>query len=254
MTGNYFLSAIARWNDYSGRARRAEFWSYTLIAWLIDVFAIFITAMVLNSAIDDETFSDFNSAGLSGRYPFPRRRFARVIDNLSDDGGKVIAYDIQFTEQTNAEDDNALVNSVADAGNVAWDMEAYQWLLTGKDFDSIHPSLQRQAILNMAYGLYEVVPDKLYQVRGFDITNFTVVKSDIGWIVLDPGTAAETARAALAHLRSTNSVERSCPWTWCRRLGGRDLDGRSGRCCHAAAAGSMRVRSSRIGAIVSRVM
>jgi adenylate cyclase len=69
-------------------------------------------------AIDDETFSDFNSAGLSGRYPFPRRRFARVIDNLSRDGAKVIAYDIQFTEQTNADDDNALINSVADAGNV----------------------------------------------------------------------------------------------------------------------------------------
>jgi adenylate cyclase len=69
-------------------------------------------------AIDDETFSDFNSAGLSGRYPFPRKRFARVIDNLSNDGAKVIAYDIQFTEQTNADDDNALINSVADAGNV----------------------------------------------------------------------------------------------------------------------------------------
>jgi adenylate cyclase len=69
-------------------------------------------------AIDDETFSDFNSAGLSGRYPFPRRRFARVIDNLSRDGAKIIAYDIQFTEQTNADDDNALINSVADAGNV----------------------------------------------------------------------------------------------------------------------------------------
>jgi adenylate cyclase len=69
-------------------------------------------------AIDDETFSDFNSAGLSGRYPFPRKRFARVIDNLSDDGARVIAYDIQFTERTNNEDDNALINSVANAGNV----------------------------------------------------------------------------------------------------------------------------------------
>jgi adenylate cyclase len=69
-------------------------------------------------SIDDETFSDFNSAGLSGRYPFPRKRFARVIDNLARDGAKVIAYDIQFTEQTNAEDDNALINSVANAGNV----------------------------------------------------------------------------------------------------------------------------------------
>jgi hypothetical protein len=41
---------------------------------------------------------------------------------------------------------------MADAGHVAWDMASYGWLLTGKDFESIHPSLQRQAILNMAYG------------------------------------------------------------------------------------------------------
>jgi len=33
-------------------------------------------------------------------------------------------------------------------------------------FESIHPSLQRQAVLNMAYGLYEVVPGRIYQVRG----------------------------------------------------------------------------------------
>ena len=69
-------------------------------------------------AIDDDTFSDFNSAGLSGRYPFPRKRFARVIDNLDRDGAKVIAYDIQFTERTNDVDDNALITSVLDAGNV----------------------------------------------------------------------------------------------------------------------------------------
>jgi hypothetical protein len=44
---------------------------------------------------------------------------------------------------------------MAGAGHVAWDMGSYGWLLSGKDFESIHPSLQRQAILNMAYGLYE---------------------------------------------------------------------------------------------------
>jgi alkyl sulfatase BDS1-like metallo-beta-lactamase superfamily hydrolase len=43
---------------------------------------------------------------------------------------------------------------MADAGNVAWDMGSYRWLLENKDFQSIHPSLQRQAVLNMAYGLY----------------------------------------------------------------------------------------------------
>jgi linear primary-alkylsulfatase len=43
---------------------------------------------------------------------------------------------------------------MAEAGNVAWDMGSYDFLLEGKDFDSVNPSLQRQAILNMAYGLY----------------------------------------------------------------------------------------------------
>ena len=86
---------------------------------------------------------------------------------------------------------------MADAGHVAWDMGSYQWLLQGKDFDSIHPSLQRQAILNMAFGLYEVVPDKIYQMRGFDLANISFIKGDTGWIVFDPLTAKETARAAL---------------------------------------------------------
>ena len=89
---------------------------------------------------------------------------------------------------------------MADAGNVAWDMGSYQWLLGGKDFQSIHPSLQRQAVLNMAYGLYEVVPGKVYQVRGFDLANISFIKGDTGWIVFDPLTARETARAALAFI------------------------------------------------------
>ncbi len=84
----------------------------------------------------------------------------------------------------------------AEAGHVAWDMGRYEWLLDGKDFDSIHPSLQRQAILNMAYGLYEVIPG-IYQVRGFDLANISFIKGDTGWIVFDPLTAKETAAAAL---------------------------------------------------------
>src|SRR5215831_3152645 len=86
---------------------------------------------------------------------------------------------------------------MADAGHVAWDMGSYGWLLTGRDFASIHPSLQRQAVLNMAYGLYEVVPGHIYQVRGFDLANISFIKGDTGWIVFDPATAKETARAAL---------------------------------------------------------
>ncbi len=84
---------------------------------------------------------------------------------------------------------------MANAGNVAWDMERYKFFLKGKDLDSIHPSLQRQGTLNMNFGLYEVMPG-VYQVRGFDLANISYVKGETGWIVFDPLTSEETARAA----------------------------------------------------------
>ena len=85
---------------------------------------------------------------------------------------------------------------MADAGNVAWDMERYKFFLEGRDFDSVHPSLQRQGTLNMNFGLYEVM-DGVYQVRGFDLANISFIRGDTGWIIFDPLTSEETARAAL---------------------------------------------------------
>jgi len=84
---------------------------------------------------------------------------------------------------------------MADAGHVAWDMEKFDFVLEQDEFDSVHPSLLRQSKLNMNYGLYEVIPG-IYQVRGFDLANITFIKGDTGWIVFDPLTASETARAA----------------------------------------------------------
>jgi alkyl sulfatase BDS1-like metallo-beta-lactamase superfamily hydrolase len=85
---------------------------------------------------------------------------------------------------------------MADAGHVAWDIGRYDFLLEDTDYASIHPSTQRMARLNMHYGLYEVIP-RIYQVRGFDLANITFVQGDSGWIIFDPLTSAETARAAL---------------------------------------------------------
>lgn len=89
---------------------------------------------------------------------------------------------------------------MAEAGNVAWDMASYDFLLTDQQYDTIHPSLQRQAVLNMAYGLYEVLPGKIYQIRGYDLANITFIKGDTGWIIFDPLTAKETASAALTFI------------------------------------------------------
>ena len=83
-----------------------------------------------------------------------------------------------------------------DKGDVVWNIDNWNFLLTGTDYDSIHPSLQRQATLNMEYGLFEVVPG-IYQVRGFDLANISFIKGKTGWIVIDPLTSKETSRAAL---------------------------------------------------------
>ncbi|GAL10857.1 alkyl sulfatase [Vibrio astriarenae] len=81
-------------------------------------------------------------------------------------------------------------------GNVVWELGSYDYLLQGKDYDSIHPSMQRQAELNMEHGLYEILPGKVYQVRGYDLAQVSFVRSDNGWVVFDPLTIPETAAAA----------------------------------------------------------
>lgn len=83
----------------------------------------------------------------------------------------------------------------ADAGNVAWDMEQFQFLDQQEEFDTVHPSLHRIAKLNNNYGLYEVIPG-IYQVRGFDLAQTTFVRGKQGWIVFDCLVSRETMRAA----------------------------------------------------------
>lgn len=83
------------------------------------------------------------------------------------------------------------------SGNVVWDMEQYKAFI-GDDKpapDTVNPSLWRNAQLNMQYGLFEVVPG-VYQVRGYDLSNVTFVRGKTGWIVGDPISNLETAKAA----------------------------------------------------------
>ncbi len=101
------------------------------------------------------------------------------------------------------ERDRGFVGDVADAavkgaaGQVFADMTRFEFLADG-DHDSLHPSLQRQALLNAKRGLFEVVPGAIWQLRGFDLANLTLVKGDTGWIVFDVMTNADATRAAMA--------------------------------------------------------
>ncbi|NVM89548.1 alkyl sulfatase BDS1-like metallo-beta-lactamase superfamily hydrolase [Variovorax sp. SG517] len=77
-----------------------------------------------------------------------------------------------------------------------WSMKPYDFLKADAPADTVNPSLWRQAQLNAIHGLFKVT-ERVYQVRGFDIANMTIVEGDSSLIVIDPLLAAETARAAL---------------------------------------------------------
>lgn len=81
-------------------------------------------------------------------------------------------------------------------GRVVWSLAPYGFLSDEKAPPTVDPSLWRQSRLNMNHGLFEVVPG-VYQVRGLDIANMTLIEGDSGVIVVDTLTSIEGARAAM---------------------------------------------------------
>jgi alkyl sulfatase BDS1-like metallo-beta-lactamase superfamily hydrolase len=81
-------------------------------------------------------------------------------------------------------------------GEVVRDLEAVTFI-KGEAPPTVNPSLWRNATLTAKHGLFKVT-DGIWQVRGFDLSNLTVVQGRTGWIVIDPLTTAEAARAAMA--------------------------------------------------------
>jgi len=84
-------------------------------------------------------------------------------------------------------------------GAVLVDFDAYKFL-QGQAPPTVNPSLWRHALLNARIGLFKVA-DGIYQLRGFDLANMTLVEGKSGWIVVDPLTARESAAAAIAFAR-----------------------------------------------------
>jgi len=82
-------------------------------------------------------------------------------------------------------------------GKVVWDMAAYQAFMGSEQAPpTVNPSLWRQERLNNITGLFKVTPG-IHQVRGFDLSNMTIVEGDTGIIIIDPLVSVETAAAGL---------------------------------------------------------
>lgn len=80
-------------------------------------------------------------------------------------------------------------------GRIVWDNDAYSFLQE-KCPPQANAKLWRQGQLNSIQGLFQVT-DKIFQVRGFDLSNMTIVEGKEGVIVIDPLTTTECAAAAL---------------------------------------------------------
>ena len=85
------------------------------------------------------------------------------------------------------------------AGKVIWDFDGYAFV-KGAAPATVNPGLWRQALLNNQTGLFKV-SEGIYQLRGFDLANITLIEGKTGWIVVDTLTARETATAAMAFAR-----------------------------------------------------
>lgn len=81
-------------------------------------------------------------------------------------------------------------------GKPAFDTKQYDFLKSDQVPATVNPSLWRQAQLNAINGLFKVT-ERVYQVRGLDIANLTIIEGDSGLILIDPLLSNETAKAAL---------------------------------------------------------
>jgi len=84
-----------------------------------------------------------------------------------------------------------------DDGIVAWSRDAFDFVRDKEAPDTANPSLWRHTQLNAYAGLFEVC-DGIYQVRGYDMSNATFIRTDNGWIVFDVLMCKEDMAAAKA--------------------------------------------------------
>ena len=110
-------------------------------------------------------------------------KFENKQDFIDADKGFIKSYDAPSIKDEN--------------GKTVINLEAFKFLQTDEEApETVNPSLWRISQLNAKQGLYKVI-DGIYQIRGLDISNMTIVESSEGIIVIDPLLSTETAKAAL---------------------------------------------------------
>ncbi|MDB2534043.1 MBL fold metallo-hydrolase [Porticoccaceae bacterium] len=162
---------------------KAGYAQYKIIALLLAVAVV--------SGCDQSPNSSPQSASSSAASQFTIASNRAFVENLDLDNQQ----DFEDARRGMvAEAPNAALTS--ESGVQVWDASAYDFIVEEAP-DTVNPSLWRQAKLNNIRGLFKV-DEGIYQLRGFDLANTSLIKSDSGWILVDPLTTLETTEAAMA--------------------------------------------------------
>jgi adenylate cyclase len=134
--------------------------------------------------IDDATFNAFNNyrlmhPGFQAQWPFPRCDHARVLDHIAAGHPKVIAFDVQFSEQTTPQCDDALLRAVGKArpvilGTTEVDKSGRPNVLGGYPLVTIGAAAANGLLIPDYGGIIRRVP---YQVNG--LTTFGVAAAAV---------------------------------------------------------------------------
>ena len=136
--------------------------------------------------------------------------FADLTDEVKDASSLTEAVNVAWYDKLDFEDrseyENATRNLIAapdaleicdDAGRVIWSQKAYTFVEGADAPAPANPSLWENTRNNHVYGLFKVI-DGIYQVRGYDMANLTLIEGQTGWIVIDTLMSVECTRAAMA--------------------------------------------------------
>ncbi|WIM13405.1 alkyl sulfatase dimerization domain-containing protein [Enhydrobacter sp.] len=144
------------------------------------------------------------TAGSAVPVPATHLDTARDAEAATRKANEAMAARLPFADQRDFEAARrGLIAEVPDGvvqtpnGTVLWNLNEYAFIDGEPAPATVNPSLWRMARLNLGNGLFKVT-ERVYQLRGFDISNMTVLEGDDGLILIDPLTTAEVARAALA--------------------------------------------------------
>jgi alkyl sulfatase BDS1-like metallo-beta-lactamase superfamily hydrolase len=162
--------------------------SFKALCWIATLLAALVLA---GQGCAPEAVEDADTSGFSAPTEITRRINAKAGQELP------LADRDDFENARRGLVASAPHLQVTDAaGAELWNMDRFDFI-RGPAPASVNPSLWRQAQLNNIHGLFEVTPS-IYQLRGFDLANMTLIAGATGWIVVDPLTTRETAAAALA--------------------------------------------------------